>query len=77
LKWDEIAYCDLHEFDALYQKARTLEETGISEAAALFYQVALMLVQGPLFASLPEDFQEERVRLQEKVQHARDFLSRC
>ncbi|MNY33362.1 hypothetical protein D3C86_1676390 [compost metagenome] len=42
--------------------------------AAMFYELALMLYQGPLFDDLPNDFDAFRFAYQAKVRHAQAFL---
>lgn len=72
--WYRIAFCDLHEFDAFFGKGQALEDRGFLKAAALFYELALMLGRGPLFEDLPEEFTVERQRYEERVRHARSFV---
>lgn len=74
LRWQEVGFCDLHEFDALFQKAQSLAAEGLTALAALFYEMALALVQGPLFEDLPGEFEEERQTYRRRVRHAQDFL---
>lgn len=73
-KWDQVAYCDLHEFDALYRKAQSLEADGLNEAAGIFYQMALLVATGPLFDTLPD---EELVAIKRnyaaRIEHAQAF----
>lgn len=74
LRWERIAFCDLHEFDALYDKARSLEAEAIFAGAALFYGLALRVAQGPLFDNLPREFEEAREHYGQRVRYAHDFL---
>lgn len=74
LKWDRITFCDLHEFDALHEKALALEAEGILHGAALFHGLALRLVEGPLFENLPREFEEMRRSYEQRTRHAWDFL---
>lgn len=53
-RWDEVAFCDLHEFDLLYQKACALAERGANEAAATFYQLAGFVGSGTLFVDVED-----------------------
>lgn len=76
IKWSGIAYCDLHEFEAFFQIAESLEERGQEEAAATFYAVALMQATGPLFENLPDEFEAERREYAERIGHARSVASR-
>lgn len=73
-RWDRVAYCELHEFDALYRKAQSLEADGLDEAAGIFYQQALMVATGPLFDTLPD---EELVAIKRdyaaRIAHAHAF----
>ena len=70
-RWEKVAFCDLHEFEAFYEKARSLEADGMTSTAALFYELALSSVRGPLFEDLPDDFEEEKETYHRKIQQAR------
>lgn len=72
----QVAFCDLHEFDAFYAKAEGLASDGMERAAADFYEIALLMMSGPLFDNVPDAFEEERGRYEAKRQHARAFLQR-
>jgi hypothetical protein len=73
-KWSEVAYCDLQEFDALYQKARALETSRAMAHAATFYELALLQAPAPLFEHLPEEFGSARAAYQSKIERARSFV---
>jgi len=74
LRWDQIAFCDLQDFEALYSKARSLEAEGLLHGAALLYGMALLVMQGPLIANLPKEFEAERAHYMALGERARDFL---
>ncbi|MBO9539151.1 hypothetical protein J7643_01010 [bacterium] len=74
LDQERIAFCDLYAFDALYGNAQALEGKGQAGMGAMFYELALMFYQGPLFDDLPEDFDVVREAYQAKVRHAQAFL---
>ncbi|MBO9541773.1 hypothetical protein J7643_14380 [bacterium] len=76
LDWERIAFCDLREFDAFYQRARSLEGDGHRAMAAVFYQVALCFARGELFENLPEDFAEHRAAYRRRVRYAQAFAER-
>lgn len=75
LKWKEIAYCDLHEFEAFYDKAQSLEAHGMTAAAASFYELALLVSPAPLFENLPDDFKDERSAHDKRLEYARGYVS--
>lgn len=75
LDWNKIAYCDLRVFERCYEKAQSLEDRGIVEGATLFYRLALLTVQGPLFANLPDEvFEEPRQAYAARVDYAQTFI---
>lgn len=74
LKWKEVAFCDLHEFDAFYAKARGMEDEGMPTAAATFYRLALAIATGALFENLPDEFEDVRRAYRLRIQHAQAFL---
>lgn len=76
LDWAQIAYCDLHEFDAYYKKAQELEAQAIQGPAAMFYQLALLMAVAPLFGNLQGMFEEEREAYEEKIEYAERFAQR-
>jgi len=76
LDWDGIAFCDLREFDAFYQRARSFEADGHREMAALFYGIALCYARGELFENLPEDFAEQRAAYRRRVRYAQAYAHR-
>ncbi|HEY9897593.1 MAG TPA: hypothetical protein V6D00_00300 [Pantanalinema sp.] len=70
-KWEQVAHCDLHEFDTLYRKGQDLETAGRLEAAALFYRMAVLTADGALFADLGEDvFEGPRREYAARLEHA-------
>ena len=73
LRWEEIAFCDLHEFDAFHAQAQILEAQGL-ETAGLLYQLALLTVNAPLFANLPDKFHLERLAHEERIRSAQTYL---
>ncbi|MNY39068.1 hypothetical protein D3C86_1737340 [compost metagenome] len=76
LDWDGIAFCDLREFDAFYQRARSFEKDGHREMAGVFYGIALCYARGELFENLPEDFAEHRAAYRQRVRYAQAFAHR-
>lgn len=76
LRWCEIGFCDLHEFEALYRKARDLENAGLTQGARLFFELALAVASLPLFDNLPDDFDSARAAHAGKLRHARTFSER-
>lgn len=74
LRWEKIAYCDLFEFHAFYQKAKSLEEEGLERAASMYYGLALGISKGGLFENIPEEFKEERSAIEEKIRQASAYL---
>lgn len=75
LRWCEVALCDLHEFDALYRKARALENEGLTQGARLFFELALCVASAPLLDNLPDDFDSARAAHAGKLRHARAFCA--
>lgn len=75
LRWNEVAFCDLHEFDALYAKAQSLDSARLPSPAATFYELALALATGPLFENLPDELAEVRAAYRARIAYAQDFLS--
>lgn len=76
LRWSDVAFCDLHEFDALYRKARDLENGGYSQGARLFYGLACSIAPAPLFNNLPDGFDSARAAYAAKLRHAREQVER-
>lgn len=76
LRWRDVAFCDLHEFDQLHAKAGELEAGGMLEAATLLYDMAAVIPDGALFANLPDDFEEERAIYRDKLRRVRELLER-
>lgn len=75
LKWDEIHFFDLKEFDLWYAKAQALEASNNSKAAGIYYGIALLYAQRDLFENLPQEFEAEKRQFQQKVDRARRFGS--
>lgn len=76
LRWDGIAFCDLHEFDAFYQRARSFEADGMKEMAAVFYGIALCHARGELFENLPEEFGALRTAYRKRIRYAQACAAR-
>lgn len=74
LDWSKIAFCDMHEFDALYQKAASLEADCNHWGASFFFKVALLVLRGSLFENMPDEFEEQRSAYQARVRHAEAFV---
>ncbi|MNX58428.1 Tetratricopeptide repeat protein [compost metagenome] len=73
-KWEAVAFCDWHDFDALYRKAQSLEADGLTESAAILYRMALAIADKPLFEGLAEAaFEEPRRVHQARLSHAAAF----
>lgn len=73
-RWDQVAFCDLHDFDAFYAKAQTLEAGGMLPLAATMYRLALTVVKGGLFEDLGDAaFEAPRLAYAAKIAHARSF----
>ncbi|MNX90067.1 hypothetical protein D3C86_1220990 [compost metagenome] len=74
LRWDEVAFCDLHEFEALYRKGRELENEGLTAGARLFFELALAIAASPMLGNLPDAFDSARAAHAGKLRHARAFI---
>ncbi|MNX92423.1 hypothetical protein D3C86_1245610 [compost metagenome] len=68
---DQLAFCDLYAFDALYENARALSAMGQTTMATVFDELALLVGQAPLFDNLPDDFAAARERHQDRLRVAR------
>ncbi|MBO9539014.1 hypothetical protein J7643_00295 [bacterium] len=71
LKQDQVAFCDLYAFEALYENARALEALGQKGMAVVFDELALQVGNAPLFDNLPDDFEAARERHQERLRVSR------
>lgn len=67
LRWQQIAHCDLREFEAFREGAMLLETKGMAPAAALFREVALACVSGDPFPGLEDELQAECRMLAQQV----------
>lgn len=76
LRWGEVPFCDLHEFDALYRKGRELENAGLTAGARLFFELSLAIASAPLFDNLPDAFDSARAAHAGKLRHARAYIER-
>lgn len=76
LRWRNVGFCDVHEFDALFQKARSLETDGHFIGATHFYELSLLHAQAPLFEDLPDEFESARAAYQRKINQAKKFIER-
>lgn len=74
LRWDDVAFCDLHEFEALYRKGRELENEGLTAGARLFFELAIAIASPPMFGNLPDAFDSARAAHAGKLRHARAFI---
>lgn len=74
LKWDEIAFFDVAEFERWYTQARRLEDVGSREMASIFFSIALLYAPQSLFTNLAGNFAAERAVLDRKIRHASDFM---
>lgn len=71
-RWEKVARCDLHEFGILYRKGQSLEAEGLLAAAAVFYHLATLTVQGEPFEGLADTiFDAPRRELAARVKQAR------
>ncbi|MNX66405.1 hypothetical protein D3C86_974950 [compost metagenome] len=74
--WNEVAFCELHEFEGLFRKAQSLERDGMAESAGLFYYMATQLARGPLFHDLADGaFDEPRRAHAANLAHAYGFIA--
>lgn len=76
LERDGIAFCDLFEFDAFYERARSFEADGYHQLAAVFFSIALCHARGELFENLPEDFAEARAAYRQRMRYAQAHAER-
>lgn len=74
LKWDDIAFFDLAEFDLWYAKAHACEEHGNHEMASVLYSLALLYAANPVFENLPQEFGPEKRAIQDKITAAQHFM---
>lgn len=55
LRWQDVAFCDLHEFEAFKERALVLEARGLPEPAALMRAVAQAYVSGQPLGGLADE----------------------
>lgn len=74
IRWSQVSFCDLYEFDALFQRASELEAAGHVRGATLFFELALVFDGQPPFETMGADFEPARTAFAGKVRHARRFV---